>query len=167
MSTIPIHFLNMIIHSYTSGIAGFAANKEKDVSKKNKSFEVTYLGFFIMILFYSVHSYYFLYGNKLFLTLFENINLFRLADIKESLIWFVLCVFIQILFDISLLFYLSRKKNINRINSYQENKLFIMIIVICEEISYRLFILDAGVRIFENIPIACCVSAVLYALNLV
>ena len=57
------------------------------------------------------------------------------------------------------------KKNINRINSYQENKLFIMIIVICEEISYRLFILDAGVRIFENIPIACCVSAVLYALN--
>ena len=75
----------MIIHSYTSGIAGFAANKEKDVSKKNKSFEVTYLGFFIMILFYSVHSYYFLYGNKLFLTLFENINLFRLADIKESL----------------------------------------------------------------------------------
>ena len=165
MSTIPIHFLNMIIHSYTSGIAGFAANKEKDVSKKNKSFEVTYLGFFIMILFYSVHSYYFLYGNKLFLTLFENINLFRLADIKESLIWFVLCVFIQILFDTSLLFYLSRKKNINRINSYQENKLFIMIIVICEEISYRLFILDAGVRIFENIPIACCISAVLYVLN--
>lgn len=155
----------MIINSYTSGIAGFAANKEKDVSQKSKSYEVTYLGFFIMVLFYSIHSYYFLYGKKLIFTLFEKIDFLRLTDIKESVLLFILCFFAQISFDTFFLIYLSRKKNIRRINSSHENRLFIVVIVICEEISYRLFILDAGIRIFDSITVACCISAVLYALN--